>query len=52
MNDSINQKNLDEKTKENTDSKPQEHGGFAFSSSVKIFDPNTNEILVHQRGDD
>lgn len=52
MNNSINQKNLDEEITEKTDSKPQEHGGFAFSSAVKIFDPNTNEILVHQRGDD
>lgn len=28
-----------------------EEGGIHFSSSFKIFDPNTNEILVQQRGD-
>lgn len=34
---------------------PQEHvnelGGFYFSSAIKIFDPNTEEIIVQQRGD-
>lgn len=32
--------------------KPNEVGGIYFSSSVKIFDPNSKEILVHTRGDD
>lgn len=32
--------------------KPNENSGVYFSSSVKIFDPNTNEVLVHKRGDD
>lgn len=32
--------------------KPNEHGGFYFSSSVKIFDPNSQEIIVQKRGDD
>lgn len=32
--------------------KPNETGGFYFSSSVKIFDPNSQEVLVHKRGDD
>lgn len=31
--------------------KPDETGGFYFSSSVKIFDPNSNEIIMHTRGD-
>ena len=31
--------------------KPNEHGGFYFSSTVKITDPNTKEILVQMRGD-
>jgi hypothetical protein len=34
------------------DKKPDEFGGFYFSSSVKIFDPETKEILVQKRGDD
>jgi len=37
-----------QKTKE---IKPNENGGFYFSSSVKITDPETKEILVHVRGD-
>ena len=31
--------------------KPDEHGGFYFSSFLKITDPETNEILVQTRGD-
>lgn len=31
--------------------KPNENAGFYFSSSVKIFDPNTQQILVQKRGD-
>ena len=45
-----------EETKENKPSerqevKPNEHGGFYFSSGVKITDPNTKEVLVQIRGD-
>lgn len=28
-----------------------EIGGFYFSTAIKIFDPETQEILVQQRGD-
>jgi hypothetical protein len=31
--------------------KPNETGGFYFSSFLKISDPNTKEILVQTRGD-
>lgn len=31
--------------------KPNENAGLYFSSSIKIFDPNTKEILVQKRGD-
>ena len=31
--------------------KPHETGGIYFSSSVKISDPNTEEVLVPVRGD-
>lgn len=31
--------------------KPNEHGGFYFSSVLKISDPNTKEIIVQKRGD-
>lgn len=32
--------------------KPNEHAGYYFSSSIKIFDPNSQEVLVQKRGDD
>lgn len=31
--------------------KPDETSGFYFSSSVKIFDPNTEEVILNKRGD-
>lgn len=31
-------------------SKPNETSGIYYSSMVKIFDPNTKEVLVHIRG--
>lgn len=31
--------------------KPNEQAGFYFSSHLKIFDPNTKEVLVQKRGD-
>ena len=31
--------------------KPNEVGGFYFSSHIKIFDPNTKQVLVQKRGD-
>lgn len=34
-----------------TEQKPDEHVGFYYSSFIKIFDPETNEILVQKRGD-
>lgn len=46
--------NLDknkEENKERPGPKPDEVSGFYFSSSIKIIDPNTNEILVQMRGD-
>ena len=31
--------------------KPNEVTGIYFSSGIKIFDPNTKEIILHKRGD-
>jgi hypothetical protein len=31
--------------------KPNEVGGFHFSSGIKIFDPVTKEIILQKRGD-
>lgn len=42
-----NNKLLEEKPEK----KPNEHGGFYFSSFVKIFDPNTKQVIVEKRGD-
>ena len=33
------------------EAKPNEHGGFYFSSFLKITDPETKEVLVQTRGD-
>jgi hypothetical protein len=46
----MNEKTENQEKKE--DKKPNEFGGFYFSSSIKIFDPETKEILVQRRGDD
>lgn len=40
-----------EKLEKIPEKKPNENLGFHFSSHIKIFDPNTNEVLVKQRGD-
>jgi hypothetical protein len=43
---------LEEVKQEQPAAKPNETGGFYFSSHIKISDPNTNEVFVQQRGDD
>lgn len=30
---------------------PDEQSGFYFSSFIKVYDPNTKEVLVQTRGD-
>jgi hypothetical protein len=49
MNKSTEEQN---KSPVQSEKKPNETGGFYFSSSIKIFDPETKEILVQKRGDD
>jgi hypothetical protein len=49
MND--NTKNIVEEKSEKPEAKPSDTGGFYFSSFLKITDPNTEEVLVHTRGD-
>lgn len=34
-----------------SDKKPNELQGIYFSSHIKIFDPNTKQVLVQKRGD-
>lgn len=44
-------KQITPETDEKPGPKPDESGGFYFSSFIKIHDPNTGEVLVQQRGD-
>jgi len=41
----VTQENLEDQKK------PNENLGFQLSSHIKIFDPNTKEVLVQKRGD-
>ena len=41
----------DAKKTQSVSKKPNETGGIHFMSHVKIFDPNTKEVLVPKRGD-
>lgn len=45
------QENSTNKLEKPHEKKPNETGGFYFSSFVKITDPNTKEVLVQKRGD-
>lgn len=47
MNNQQNQKPAEGKTEK----RPNEVGGFYFSSHLKIHDPNSKEVLVKMRGD-
>jgi hypothetical protein len=47
MNNQQNQKPAEDKTEK----RPNELGGFYFSSHLKIHDPNSKEVLVKIRGD-
>lgn len=44
-------KEIVDKKENSVEKKPNELGGIYFSSSIKIFDPNTKEVLVNKRGD-
>jgi hypothetical protein len=46
-----NKTEVKEKSPTNDQVKPNEQGGFYFSSHLKISDPNTKEVLVQVRGD-
>lgn len=45
-------KNDDKKSQISYETKPNENNGVYLSSHIKIFDPNTQEVLVQKRGDD
>ena len=44
-------KEMDIESNKETDKKPDELSGIYVSTHIKIFDPNTGEVLVQQRGD-
>ena len=46
-----NQENTQQTQDSKVEVKPNESGGFYFSSFLKISDPNTKEVLVQTRGD-
>ena len=48
----VDKAKTDPENKVEATKKPNETGGVYFSSHVKIFDPNTNEVLVKMRGDE
>lgn len=51
INKNMSDKNKKTENKPIPNQKPNEVGGFYFSSNVKIFDPNTKEVFVKKRGD-
>lgn len=40
-----------EQSEKNTEKKPNENAGFYFSSSIKITDPESGQILLQMRCD-
>lgn len=46
-----NQENTKNPQENQVNKKPDESGGFYFSSFLKITDPETGEVLVQTRGD-
>jgi hypothetical protein len=46
-----NMEDKSESLNQEPEKKPNENGGFYFSSHVVITDPNTKEVLVQKRGD-
>lgn len=42
---------MNNKNSDNKEKKPNENAGFYFSSSIKIYEPDTKKVLVHKRGD-
>src|SRR5210317_1623988 len=47
--DNKSQNNVKEKEKKMPDTKPNDTGSIAISGHIKIFDPNSNEVLVDKR---
>lgn len=52
INTKMNKYNSEKQGNRRPTGKPNEIGGIYFSSSLKIFDPNSQEVIVKKRGDD
>ena len=52
INNQMNNYTSEQKGNRRPSGKPNEVGGIYFSSIVKIFDPNSQEVMVQKRGDD
>ena len=51
INTHMNNDSEQKSEKNQSEPKPNEHGGFYFSTSLKITDPETGEVLVQKRAD-
>jgi hypothetical protein len=51
INNNMNTQQTQKPAEDKTEKRPNELGGFYFSSHLKIQDPNTKEVLVKLRGD-
>jgi hypothetical protein len=51
INNNMNNQQNKKPAEDKTEKRPNELGGFYFSSHLKIHDPNTKEVLVKLRGD-
>jgi hypothetical protein len=51
INTAVNNNSEQKPEKIQQESMPNEHGGFYFSTALKITDPETGEVLVQQRAD-
>jgi len=51
INNNMNNQQTQKPAEDKTEKRPNELGGFYFSSHLKIHDPNTKEVLVKIRGD-
>lgn len=47
----MNSNNSENKDQQSKPKETDELAGFYFSTSIKIFDPESKEILVQKRGD-
>lgn len=46
-----NKSSSEQNKEQKSPTKPNEIGGFYFSSGIKIFDPNSKEVILQKRGD-